>query len=77
MRNISPLTVNITAEYLYPETNHPRVFADREDPDGRGDDPLHQDLHLAEGVRVGLRLLCHGPPAPTSLQDLQGELISY
>ena len=67
------LTTDITAEYFYPETNHPRVFADREDPDGLGEDPLQEDLHLTVGVRVGLSLLRHCPPASVSLQYLGRE----
>ena len=69
-KNILLLTLLITAEYFYPETNHPRVFADREDPDSPGEDPLQQYLHLAVGVRVGLRALGYSPPASFCLQHL-------
>ena len=64
--NVCP-TFCAAAEQLYPEADHPRMLAHRDDPDPPGDHPRpQQDLHLAVGVSVGGRLLHHGHPVAVS-----------
>ena len=64
-------TFSAAAQQLYPHTDHPRMLADRDDPDPPSDHPRpQQDLHLAVGVSVGGRLLHHSHPVSLLTQHL-------